>query len=355
MPRYLVFGAGAIGSIMGAWLHESGQEVLLIARPDHALAIRERGLRIEQPTGSHVYRLPAVSSLKESEPRGSDRILITLKAQQTEKVLPALADHIPANTCLVSFQNAVRNEELLASRFSKVYGGLVDFSGTFLTAGVVCHTRNRILAVGLFPAGMDETGESIAADLDKAGFRVDCSHRIMELKWWKLVINTTNALLAILDCWVQKGHSHPAYYPLVAEVMEESLHVLNAAGIPTCPPSGVPPLTELIAKMRKGEQAVAWELPFEQRTYPSTWQDLKLARGSSEVSLFNGEITHLASQAGVGAPLNTLLLEIVRGMERHKEMPGKYTPDEMVKLFDQTRKTDYREERHQQKEKNAPG
>jgi 2-dehydropantoate 2-reductase len=355
MPRYLVFGAGAIGSIMGAWLHETGQEVVLIARPDHALAIQERGLRIEQSTGSHVYRLPAVSRLKEIEPRSDDRILITLKAQQTEKVLSALADHFPTETCLVSFQNAVRNEGLLASRFSRVYGGLVDFSGTFLIPGVVCHTRNRILAIGLFPIGMDETGEAIAADLEKAGFQVDCSHRIMEMKWWKLVINTTNALLAILDCWVQKGHSHPDYYPLVAEVMEESFNVLKAAGISTLPPSGVPPLNELIAKMRKGERAVVWDLPFEQRTYPSTWQDLKLARGSSEVSLFNGEITHLARQAGVDAPLNTLLQKIFVGMECHKEVPGKYTPAEMAKFFDQARNTTQRERGDPRKRKETPG
>jgi 2-dehydropantoate 2-reductase len=256
-----------------------------------------------------------------------------LKAQQTDKELAGLAERFSTATPVVSFQNGVRNEEVLATRFSRVYGGLVDLSGTFLEPGLVHHTRGNILALGLFPEGMDKTGESIAQDLEQAGFQVDQSTHIVELKWWKLVINTTNALLAILDCWVQKGHSHPDYYPLVADVMEESLQVLDAAGIKTQSPAGVPPLPERIERMRKGEMAVEWELPYEQRTYPSTWQDLKLKRGSSEADLFNGEIVRLAELRGLQAPRNSWLLKILQRKELNREMPGGYTSLQVKQLF----------------------
>lgn len=333
MPRYLIFGAGAIGSIMGAKLHEIGREVVLIGRKEHAESIKLHGLRIVHKRDSRTVQIPSSSSLLPIEPRRDDRILITLKAQQTDKELAGLAARFSTAIPVVSFQNGVRNEELLTTRFSRVYGGLVDFSGTFLEPGLVHHTRGNILALGLFPEGMDETGETIAQDLEQAGFQVDRSRRIMELKWWKLVINTTNALLAILDCWVQKGHSHPDYYPLVADVMEESLQVLNAAGIKTQSPAGVPPLPEMIERMRKGEMAVEWELPYEQRTYPSTWQDLKLKRGSSEADLFNGEIVKLAQQRGIQAPRNSCLLKILKGKELGQETPGGYTPLLVRRLF----------------------
>jgi 2-dehydropantoate 2-reductase len=333
MPRYLVFGAGAIGSIMGAKLHEIGREVVLIGRERHVESIQLRGLRIVHQENARIFSIPSSSSPLQIEPRLDDRILITLKAQQTDRELAGLATRFSSVTPVVSFQNGVRNEELLATRFARTYGGLVDFSGTFLEPGIVHHTRGNLLALGLFPEGMDETGEAIAQDLEQAGFRVDRSTHIMELKWWKLVINTTNALLAILDCWVQKGHSHPAYYPLVADVMEESLQILTAAGIKTQPPVGNPPLPEMIERMRRGEMAVEWELPNDQRTYPSTWQDLKLKRGSSEADLFNGEIVRLAQQRDIQAPMNQCLLKILKGKELSQEIPGGYTPSSVQRLF----------------------
>ena len=52
--RFIVYGAGAIGAVIGAGLQQAGYEVVLIARGAHAQALRERGLRVESHAGSSV-------------------------------------------------------------------------------------------------------------------------------------------------------------------------------------------------------------------------------------------------------------------------------------------------------------
>ena len=84
--------------------------------------------------------------------------------------------------------------------------------------------------------------ERITADLTVAGFRVECHPQVMNLKWWKLLLNVNNALLALLGCWLQKAHSDPTIYALMVDVMCESLSVLRKANIHPQAPQGLPPI-----------------------------------------------------------------------------------------------------------------
>ena len=60
--RFVVFGAGAIGGVVGASLHQAGHEVALIARGEHYRAIRERGLTFERPAESITLEIPVADS-----------------------------------------------------------------------------------------------------------------------------------------------------------------------------------------------------------------------------------------------------------------------------------------------------
>jgi 2-dehydropantoate 2-reductase len=58
---------------------------------------------------------------------------------------------------------------------------------------------------------------------------------------------------------------------------------------------------------------------------PSTWQDLYLKRGRTEVEYFNGEIVRLGEEHGVATPLNSLMVRVVNRMASEKTQPGAYT------------------------------
>jgi 2-dehydropantoate 2-reductase len=338
MPRYIVFGAGAIGSILGAALHRSGQDAVLVGRGPHVQAIRKEGLQLMSEGVPRRIKVSVIEDLRGFKPRPDDVLLLTVKSQDTEAATKQLSGTYGPRTAIVSLQNAVRNEEILARQFQQVYGGLVEFSGNYLSPGFIEHTRNNLLAVGRYPEGVDPVAEGIAADLTTAGFRVECHSQVMNLKWWKLLLNVNNALLALLGCWLQKAHSHPSIYPLMADVMGESLSVLRKANIHPQAPQGVPPIEATIERLRNGGFACEYDLPVERRTYPSTWQDLRLRRQATEVDFLNGEIVRLGKNLGVPTPLNSILANLIQLAVEHKDPPGEYSPEQIRSVF-QARRT----------------
>jgi len=333
MPRYIVFGAGAIGSILGAALHRSGQNAVLVGRGPHVQAIRKDGLQLMSEGVLRRIKLSAIEDLRGFKPRPDDVLLLTVKSQDTEAAAKQLSSIYGPKAVIVSLQNAVRNEEILARHFQQVYGGLVEFSGNYLSPGLVEHTRNNLVAVGGYPQGVDPAAERIAADLSTAGFRVECHPQVMNLKWWKLLLNVNNALLALLGSWLQKAHSDPNIFPLMADVMGESLSVLRKANIDPQAPQGLPPIEATIEKLRDGGFACEYDLPAERRTYPSTWQDLRLQRQATEVDFLNGEIVRKGKDLGVQTPLNSILINLIHLAVEHKDPPGKYSPEQIRSLF----------------------
>jgi 2-dehydropantoate 2-reductase len=346
--RYIIHGAGAIGSLTGGRLAESGAEVALIARAAHAAAINERGLTIRAKKGDRrVTNLTAVSSPEELAPRPDDVILLTVKSGQTAGAVQALREVFAEQTPVFCLQNGVRNEEIAARRFLRVYGAMAGISATLLEPGLIAHTMGYNIGLGNYPLGHDETVRAVADDLSHAGFKVTTHESVMAVKWSKLILNLNNAVLAITDCYVQLSRVLPRVSRFLAEVEEEGLHVLSTAGISVSEARNPYDLTARIAEMRnlaEDAEAIrqAESLPFELRTYPSTWVDLKRKRGETEAGYFNGEIILLGEKHGVPTPYNSSLLNIVERMAAERVEPGLYTIDDLAELVEQRRRELYR-------------
>jgi len=71
MPRYIVFGAGAIGSILGAALHRSGQNAVLVGRGPHVQAIRKDGLQLMSEGVLRRMKLSAIEDPSKQKRRGA--------------------------------------------------------------------------------------------------------------------------------------------------------------------------------------------------------------------------------------------------------------------------------------------
>src|SRR5438270_6056836 len=123
--RYVIHGAGAIGSLVGGLLAASGAEVALVARAAHAEAIQQHGLTIRSKQGERVVTgITAVTSPQELRPRDGDVILLTVKSGQTADSVQLLREVFSEQTPVFCLQNGVRNEELAARRFLRVYGAM---------------------------------------------------------------------------------------------------------------------------------------------------------------------------------------------------------------------------------------
>ncbi|HEY6403005.1 MAG TPA: 2-dehydropantoate 2-reductase, partial [Blastocatellia bacterium] len=293
--RFIIHGAGSIGSLIGGRLAESGAESVLIARDAHADEINRSGLLIQSREGDRVVKgLGAVTHPRYIKPKDGDVIILTVKSSQTAASVQSLRETFPEETPIVCMQNGVRNEEIAAGRFRRVFGGMLGISATFLEPGKIAHTRGDTLSIGNYPLGCDDIGFQIAARFEKAGFRTTTHESIMAVKWSKLILNLNNATFAIIDKHLQLGMVTPTISNFMAEVQEEGLRALGAAGISLEDADNPIDLKRQLVELRsviEDREKIRAEAdsPMEFRTYPSTWMDLKLKRGETEAGYFNGE------------------------------------------------------------------
>jgi 2-dehydropantoate 2-reductase len=324
--KYVVYGAGAVGSLVGAHLARVGMEVVLLGRPAHVAAIRVRGLRLKTKTGTEVISVRAVADLQEVGFSSGDVVLLAVKTQDTGPACAALAQRALLDMPVFCLQNGVRGEEIAAHTFGNVYGAVLSLGVRLAGPGeIVNYTGVNLLTIGRYPNGLDATAETVGRDLAASGFKVNFAPDVMAVKWSKLIINLSNSIYAITGLSINELRNTAEGRTFMADVWDEGLDVLDAAGIRPTPIPGRPGQREEARLLR--EPTAPQPLPEDPdlKYYPSTWQDLALQRGSTESAYLNGEIVTLGERCHVATPLNRLLQEVVDEMARRGEHPGKFT------------------------------
>ena len=347
--RYIIQGAGAIGSLVGGLLADTGAAVLFIARPAQVEAINQHGLTIHSvyhPT-KHITNVKAVTSPHDITPQPNDVLMLAVKSSQTNQCIHELHEVFSQTNPLFCVQNGVRNESTAAERFLHVYGVMIAACVNTMEPGVIAHTFKQDLVLGNYPLGCDGTATKVAQDLSYAGFNAVLSAHVMAAKWGKLVLNLTNALLAITGHHLQLARSLPEISLLMAEVQEEGLRVIEAAGIPLA--EGNSPLdafattqkSRQVGESPRNEDAIraAENLPEHERTYVSTWADLQQQRGETEAGYLNGEIILLGEKHHVPTPYNFTLLDVVERMAVQQLPPGHYSVSELRQMIERREET----------------
>lgn len=201
MTHYVVYGAGAVGGVIGARLHRAGHDVTFVARGEHLARIRAGGLVLDTAEGRYAARAPATDTAADVSWTDDTVVLLTVKSHQTGTALADLVAHAPAETPVVCVQNGVANEAATLRRFSRTYAITVMLPSQHLEPGLVvqsCHPVPGILDVGRFPTGVDELCESIAADLRSADFESVPRADIMAWKHRKVVTNAVGDAATVL-------------------------------------------------------------------------------------------------------------------------------------------------------------
>ncbi|WKX73504.1 ketopantoate reductase family protein [Streptomyces sp. XD-27] len=330
--RYIIIGAGAIGGAIGARLHQSGQEVVLVARGEHHAALRERGLTLQAPDGSHTLRIPVVRGPEEIELRGDDVFFLAVKTQDTASILAAWAARpvsgggSASRLPLVCLQNGVESERMALRHFRHVYAACVVLPAAFLTPGVVrtwCGPRTGALVLGCFPEGSDETVQRIADDLRGSTFRTLVADDAMRWKYGKLLGNLANAVDALCG-----RAADGQLQELIAGARAEAVEVLKRSGIAYAEP-------EELAELRRGAVDEVTGTAAEPG-HSSTWQSLRRGSGSAEVDYLNGEIAMLGRACGVPTPVNEALQQLVNTWARERREPGGLAPSRLAELLAHT-------------------
>jgi 2-dehydropantoate 2-reductase len=317
--RIIVYGAGAIGGVIGAQLAQAGQDVILIARGAQLAAMRERGLCIVTPDGVACVQVPVVGHPSEIAFRPGDVVFLTMKTQDTDAALrDLLAACGDPDLPVVCAQNGVENERLAARRFRRVYPMMVWMPASFEQAGEVvcyCTPRRGILDVGAYPQGWDATAQAIAHALETAGFSARALSDIMRSKYAKLLVNVAAIVPALCG---RAGRDSPFAQRLRAE----ALACYAAAGIAACSEA------EQAQRLAEADMRIA-DIAGRVRPGGSVWQSLARDTGSVETDFINGEIVLLGALHGVDVPCNRAAVSCANRMARGHLRPGSLSLGEL--------------------------
>jgi 2-dehydropantoate 2-reductase len=311
--RFVIFGAGAIGGLIGGRLFEAGADVTLVARGDHERVLRRDGLTLACPDGTVTLPVPTVGTIAAAEPRSGDVVVLAMKSQHTPAAVAELAaaagDGAPG-VRVVCAQNGVENERVALRAFADVYAMNVMMPATHMEPGeVVAHSAptTGLLDLGRYPSGVDDVAAEIAAALSDATFSSQPLVDVMRWKYRKLILNLSNAVEAV--CGPTSWSSQ-----LSRLVRHEGDAALHAAGIDAASVED--------DRARRGDLLDMRPVPGHERQGGSSWQSLARGLGTVETDYLTGEIVLLGRLHGVPTPANELLQRLASQMAAQRRSPG---------------------------------
>jgi 2-dehydropantoate 2-reductase len=312
MTRVAVVGAGAIGGFLASALARAGVPVAVVARGEHAAAIRRDGLRAESDLGDFRVRVPVDDDLRRLG--DFDFLLLTFKAHQWPELLEQLAPFSDAATTLVTLQNGVpfwyeREPPLhsvdpagaIGNLFpdTQVIGGVVHVSGEIAAPGHVRQSGGLRYVFGDPGGGCGRhTGELIAL-LEAAGLAPEADENVRQTVWLKLVNNVgLNAVSVMRHLTIKPMLDDAQTRAQVRALMIEALEVGRAMGV-------------------VGEVDVDARLAYAARlrdVKTSMLQDYERGR-RLEIDPILGAVTELGGRHGVETPCVAAAYERLRELE----------------------------------------
>jgi 2-dehydropantoate 2-reductase len=304
VSSYVLYGAGAVGGVIGARLHGAGHGVTLVARGEHLERIRADGLRLDTADGVREVRCAATDTAADVDWSTGPVVILAVKSHQTAAALADLVRFAPSTTAVVCAQNGVANEPATLRLFPSTYAITVMLPSQHLEPGLVvqaCHPVPGILDIGRFPGGTDSRCEQVAGDLRSAGFESEPRPDIMAWKYRKLVTNAVGDVSTVL-----RGEADE----LKPRVRAEAEAVLTAAGVP---------LVSHEADLARRADLLQYRTDVKGPN--SLGQSLARGSAGTEVDFRAGEIVLLGRLHGVPTPVNQRIQREVHHQTRRGASP----------------------------------
>jgi 2-dehydropantoate 2-reductase len=305
--RYLVMGAGALGSVFGGLLQHSGQSVAFIGRGVHFEDITTRGLTIEGIWGEFPVGPVAPQQIASDR---YDVILLCVKSFHTREACRRVKGLLAPQGLVISVQNGLGNLEIIAREFGpeSTIGARVIFGSHIIRPGVARVTvyAEPVLVGAMAPGRHGPALARVAADLNRAGIPTLQVDNILTHLWGKGLYNCAlNPLGAILGVPYGALGDNPQTRDLMRRIIEEIYQVAGAQGVPLHPAQAPAYFKVFLEKL----------VPATAGHWPSMWQDLQAGR-RTEIEALNGAICRYGAAAGVATPYNDAISRLVRFLER---------------------------------------
>ncbi|MCK9441439.1 MAG: ketopantoate reductase family protein [Methanothrix sp.] len=314
-PDYLIYGAGAIGSVLGGFLHKIGRSVTYVGRGEHFRSFSEKGLRITGIWGEHQVPVEEVQILSTHVPKKQfSIILLCVKSKDTQASVAQAKPLLKEGGIMVSMQNGLNNWEAIASSVGedRTVGARVIFGAEILDPGhakVTVNADDVLLGEPFLPVNRPLL-EALQEDLSLSGIpcRIVSKDDIWAALWGKVLYNCSlNPLGALLGVAYGKLGKNAQTRGIIKVIIEEIFLVMRAKGIKVPYQDADEYYHYLLER----------QLPPTVDHRASMLQDILLGR-QTEIDALNGAISQYARDYGVCTPYNDLLTALIKFKETKK-------------------------------------
>ena len=325
--RVAIYGAGSLGTILGAFISKAGVPVELINRNKaHIEALKTKGAQV---VGTMQFCQPVIAYTPDEMSGQYDILFLMTKQQHNAEVVQMLKNYLAADGVLVTFQNGLP-EMLIAEVLGeeRVLGSTVAWGATLQSPGV-CELTSEPDALSFsLGAISDKRSKHFAKvkELLELMGTVDVEENFLGTRWSKLLINASfSGMSAVLGCTFGEAAGPKESRKVVQAIIKECIDVCQKGGIRIEPVQGKD-IVKLLNYTHPLKKAFSFFIiPIAIRKHAklkaSMLQDLEKGK-LTEVDAINGAVSEYGRKVGFPTPVNDKVVEIIHKIEKGELKPG---------------------------------
>jgi len=306
-PTIAIIGMGPVGSILAAHLAKGGEDVVAEDILEEISAkIRKDGLNISGITKLTAKIDRTANSISELAEYDPSIIFIATKACFLTHVLPELKKVYTPEMKIVSYQNGLDNERIIAETLGidTAYRAIINYAGNLVSLGNVSmnwfQPPNYIGALHGDRYTTDETTEYITKAMTASGLKTEETAEIKKHVWEKTILNCALCSICAMTGQTMKAAMEFEYSrDLAVRMLEEGLEVAKANGFNF----GSKALDQFTSYLEKGGAHK-----------PSMLVDVENKR-PTEVDFMSGAIARYGNMYGIPTPVNLTLTNLLKAVE----------------------------------------
>ena len=324
--RVAIYGAGSLGTILGAFISKAGVPIELINRNKaHVEALKTKGAQV---VGTMNFCQPVVAYTPSEMSGTYDIVFLMTKQQHNPEVVTMLKDFLAPDGVLVTFQNGLPEmqiAEILGEE--RVLGCTVAWGATLQSPGV-CELTSEpdalSYSLGAISAKRSKHFNQVKELLELMG-KVDVEENFIGTRWSKLLINAAfSGMSAVLGCTFGEAAGPKESRRIVQTLIKECIDGCKKGGIRIEPVQGKD-IVKLLDYTNALKRAFSFFIiPIAIRKHAklkaSMLQDLEKGK-LTEVDAINGAVSDYGRRVGCPTPMNDKVVEIIHRIEKGELKP----------------------------------
>ncbi len=313
--KVLIFGAGAIGGSVGAWIAENYDNIYFLDKGKTAESMKEKGITTYLKGNKEEAVNVSVKVVNDiSECKDVDVVVIGVKTYSLDAVCKLIKDNMKNEPIILALQNGIDNQSIVPKYFKKVIYGVISYNAWFDEPGVIGYQKKGPIILGTPDNSLMKEMEELKSIFGKGVETVITDH-LKDAVYSKMIVNLTNSLTTLIGLGYQEVTSMILFKKILSNLTYEGVKIVKASGYTECKLGGMPSwgtfwaashlpnfLTNGIFKKNVSKMVLS-----------SMGQDILQRKGhDTELETLNGHLIKKADEAGVSIPYNKAVYDLCK-------------------------------------------